>query len=131
MPTLAMPAHAFQPTSKGSIRMTGEADKHRHIHPLSQKPQRKLDPFRVSFQIVERRVDPAGKDFATRLALEALDPVVRAVANQRMDGRIRDAVIVTTGVGTSEPVRCYRFLATAAALALPIGLNIGFRPDHL
>jgi len=42
-----------------------------------------------------------------------------------------DAVLVTAGVRTSEAVRCYRFLASAAALALRVGPNISFGPDHL
>ena len=86
----------------GSTRARGDGLPKSQVDPLdessSEKPEDKLDLFGTGFQIVQRCVDPAGEDFGTSLALEALNAVMRAVPNQRMNRAVGHTVIVTAGV---------------------------------
>lgn len=132
VPTLAMLVHPFEPEGEGSIGVTHEADQHGDIHPLSEKPEDEFELFGIGFEIVQRRVDATGKDFGAGLTLETLNVVVPAAADQRVNGGVCDAVIVTAGVGTREPTRVPTvFLRPRRLLGLPIGTNVGLGMNRL
>ena len=86
MPALAVATHPLEPASERGIRVTGEANENGSIDPIREKPQHKVDFFGAGLEVVERRVDTAGKDLAAGLALEALEAVVGAIAHECMKG---------------------------------------------
>ena len=127
VPALAVAAHPLEPASNRGIRVTGETDQHGSIDTFGQKPEHELDFFGAGFQIVERRVDTAGKDLATGLALETLN----AVGCARVNRAIGHAAVVTSGVRAGETAGRDSFLESAAALAFRIGQQVAFGAHEL
>ena len=80
-----------QPTSKGGIDMSGEANQHGDIHSLGEQPQAHLDPVGVGFQVIEGRVASRTETDLAALTFEGLDIFPFAsftVPNQRMNSFI-------------------------------------------
>ena len=68
--------------------------------------------MRRRFEPIQRRVETGTEGRPTRLTAQPLDPLsltTHSIANQRMDVRITDPVVLAGSVGTGKASVCTRF----------------------
>jgi hypothetical protein len=126
VPILIVTAHLFQPTGERGVRTTNKANEHGYIHAFRQKPAHEFDLLGVAFQVVQRGIDATGEDFGAGLALEALNAVVRTIADEVVEVVVGHATVVALKIGASKSARTDTFLVSTAAFALGIRTKVSF-----
>jgi hypothetical protein len=93
------------PDPKNSLRC-------RQIQPFRQGTQHQCYPMRRRFQPIQRRVQTCAEGRPTHLRAPPLDPLSLAahtIANQRVDVRIADPIVLAGLVGTGKPFGLHAF----------------------